>query len=568
MTNSHNETTEIRPDGTIPWLRKYPQNIDWYASFEARPLYDLLDATVERFPENNCTNFLGKTRSYNEIGEEITRLAAGLQSIGIEKGMKVGLFLPNCPTYIIFYFAILKVGGVVVNYNPLYAVEELEYQIKDSQTEILVTLDLKILFDKVDALLHSGSLSKAIICPFADHLPPLKSFAFKFLKRSDLSFPFQAGHGSKLISIDQLLQHNESFVPVAIDPKVDLAVLQYTGGTTGTPKGAMLSHANLYINIQQILQWAPDMKFGEEKVMGILPFFHVFAMTAVMNYGIAIGAELILMPKFQLDDAMKLINRLRPTIMPGVPTLYNTLMNHPDMESSDFSSLKFCISGGAALPLTIKHRFESLSGCTLIEGYGLSETSPVATANPLDGPVKEGSIGIPCPRTILSIRSLENPESELPPGESGEICISGPQVMSGYWNKPEQTKDAFVGEFFRTGDVGYMDDDGFIFIVDRIKDLIITSGFNVYPRRIEDVIYQHPAVEEVTVIGIPDEHRGEVPKAFVKLRAGQSANAKDILTFVEPKLSKIEWPTEIEFRDELPKTMVGKLSKKELREKS
>lgn len=300
--------------------------------------------------------------------------------------------------------------------------------------------------------------------------------------------------------------------------------------------------------------------------MGILPFFHVFAMTCVLNYSVAIGAKMVLLPRFELGPAIKLMAKNGPTSMPGVPTLYNALMNAPNLPANAVKHLKFCLSGGAPLPLEVKRGFEAVSGCALVEGYGLSETSPILTANIPGGVVVEGSIGIPFPQTVISIRSLEDPNIEVPLGEKGEICAKGPQVMRGYWQAPEATADVFVGDFFRTGDVGYMDERGYIFIVDRIKDLIICSGFNVYPRKIEDAIYQNPAVGEVTVIGIPDDYRGEAPKAFVKLKEGASLSTEELMAFLEPKLSKIEMPEEIEFRDELPKTMVGKLSKKELRD--
>jgi long-chain acyl-CoA synthetase len=299
--------------------------------------------------------------------------------------------------------------------------------------------------------------------------------------------------------------------------------------------------------------------------MAILPFFHVFAMTTIMNRGIANAAMMILLPRFDVDMALKIIRETKPTIMPGVPTLFNALRNHPKLKPEDLKSLRSGISGGAPLPVELKRNFEKEAGVIIVEGYGLSETSPIATCNPLDGPVKEGSIGLPVPRTLISLRSLDDPAQEVPLGEKGEICIAGPQVMKGYWNKPQETEAVFVGEFFRTGDVAVMDEDGFIYIVDRIKDLILCSGYNVYPRRIEEAIYQYPAVEEVSVIGIPDEYRGEAPKAFIKLREGQSATESEIMKFLEPKLSKIEMPAEIEFRDALPKTMIGKLSKKELR---
>jgi long-chain acyl-CoA synthetase len=304
---------------------------------------------------------------------------------------------------------------------------------------------------------------------------------------------------------------------------------------------------------------------GEERFLCVIPFFHVFAMTALMNFAISKAAQMVMLPRFELNQTLKLIDKTKPSFMAGVPTLFNALSKAPDLKKYDLSSLKFCNSGGAPLPLEVKREFEKVSGCKLVEGYGLSETSPVTHCNPADGPVKEGSIGLPLPGTIVSLRDLEAPEREVPLGEKGEICILGPQVMKGYWNKPRETADAFVGEYFRTGDVAYMDDEGFAYIVDRIKDLIICSGFNVYPRRVEEAIYEHPAVQEVTVIGIPDKYRGEAPKAYIKLRVSQSATAEEILKFLEPRISKIEMPSEIEFRDELPKTLIGKLSKKELK---
>jgi long-chain acyl-CoA synthetase len=353
--------------------------------------------------------------------------------------------------------------------------------------------------------------------------------------------------------------------PVAIDPMKDVAVLQYTGGTTGTPKGAMLTHANVYVNVQQVSSASPDLADGVERVLGVLPFFHVFALTVVMNLGIAHAAEIIIMPRFALDDALKLIDKTRPTIMPGVPTLFNAIMNHPQIGSFDLSSLKFCLSGGAALPIEVKQRFEAVTGCKVVEGYGLSESSPVVTCNPLEGPVKPGSIGMPLPGTIISLRDLGDPTKEVPVGEKGEICISGPQVMLGYYKRPQDTAEQMVDGFLRTGDVARMDEQGYFFIEDRIKDLIISSGFNVYPRRIEEAIYEHPSVAEVTVIGIKDKKRGEAPKAFVRLKPGMSVTVPELCEHLAARISKIEMPSAIEFRDELPKTMIGKLSKKELK---
>ena len=548
-----------------PWLKRYPEGVDWNTAFKPMAVYDLLDSAVQKYGARPCTNFLGKTLTYREIGQRVGQAAAGLKALGVRKGSKVGLFLPNSPTYLIYYYGILKAGGTVVNYNPLYTLEELTFQLRDSETELLITLDLKLLFDKVQALLEAGTLPRAIVASFPALLPGAKSVLFKLFKGKDIARPDKSPVAAKVI-LDATVMDNEADArAVPVDPANDVAVLQYTGGTTGTPKGAMLTHANISINCQQGAAWAVNLEHGRERALAVLPFFHVFAMTAVMNFAVSQGAELIIMPRFVLDDAMKLIDRGKPTVMPGVPTMFTAILSHPRLKSFDLSSLKYCVSGGAPLPVELKQRFEQLTGCKVVEGYGLTEASPSVTCNPVEGPVKEGSIGQPLPGTIVSLRDLADPSKEVGLGEKGEICVKGPQVMRGYWHKPEETANQFVGDFLRTGDVGVMDEEGFIFIVDRIKDLIICSGYNVYPRRIEEAIYQHRAVEEVTVIGIQDEYRGEAPKAFIKLKAGMVATADDIRRHLESRLSKIEMPAEIEFRDALPKTMIGKLSKKELK---
>jgi len=549
----------------FPWLNNYPTGITWDTHFKPESLGAVLDRSVAAYGARTCTNFLGKTSTYSEIGTLSNRVAKGLQALGVGKGTKVGLLLPNCPAFVFFFFGILKTGATVVNCNPLYTVEELDHQIKDSETEFLVTLDLAALFEKADALLDRGSLKKTIICPFPAMLPVVKSLLFRLLKSKDLASPNKARNLSRIIFESDVLDNDGAYSKTDIDPDQDVAVLQYTGGTTGTPKGAMLTHANLSINIQQLKAWGTNLR-DEEKILGALPMFHVFAMTTVLNFGVACGFELILLPRFDLEQALKLIGKMKLTIIPGVPTIYNAILHHPKSKTTDLSSLKLGISGGAALPIEVKRGFEQLSGCALVEGYGLSETSPVATCNPVENTTVEGSIGLPLPATLISIRDIDEHVKELPIGQDGEICIAGPQVMPGYWNKRQETKDTFTGKFFRTGDVGHMDEDGYIFIVDRLKDMINCSGFKVYPRRIEEAIYEMEAVEEVTVIGIEDEYRGEAPIAYIKLREGHSATAEDVFAFLKPKISKIEMPREIEFRDELPKTMIGKLSKKELRE--
>ncbi|KAB2940846.1 long-chain fatty acid--CoA ligase [Hyphomicrobium sp.] len=549
----------------MPWLDHYPPGVDWHMPLKVAPLYTLLDDAVERFGELTCSNFLGKTLSYAEIGEQVERATLGLQRLGVKKGTKVGLFLPNSPTFIVYFFAVLKAGGTVVNFNPLYTVAELSQQVKDSDTELMVTLDLKVLFDKVEALLEANCLKRAIVASFPALLPVTKAALFRLFRSKELARPLASPQREKIVLEAEVMAGAGRPEPVPIDPLKDVAVLQYTGGTTGTPKGAMLTHANVYVNVQQVAAAAPDVQDGVERVFGVLPFFHVFALTVVMNLGIAHAAEIIIMPRFALGDALKLIDKTKPTIMPGVPTLFNAIMNHPKIDSFDLSSLKFCLSGGAALPIEVKQRFEAITGSKVVEGYGLSETSPVVTFNPLEGPVKIGSIGMPLVGTVISLRDLADPTKEVALGEKGEICVKGPQVMSGYYKRPQETAEQTVGEFLRTGDVARMDEHGYFYIEDRIKDLIISSGFNVYPRRIEEAIYEHPAVAEVTVIGIKDKKRGEAPKAFVRLKPGVSVTVEEMFIHLEPRISKIEMPSAIEFRDELPKTMIGKLSKKELK---
>jgi long-chain acyl-CoA synthetase len=547
-----------------PWLKRYPAHVDWHRRTRPAAVHQLLDDAAARYGVRPCTHFLGRTLTYREIGALVDRTAAGLQALGVGKGVNVGLFMPNCPTFVVYYFAILKAGGTVVNYNPLYAHEQLAGQVHDSETGLMVTLDLAVLFNKVEALLRDGTLERAVVASFTSLLPGGKSLLFRLLKRRDLAKPHKSAVRHKIVRDADLLAQAWALVPPAIDPDEDIAVLQYTGGTTGTPKGAMLSHANVTANAAQSVAWASGLGEADERVLAVLPFFHAFAMTAVMNFGLMRGAEIILMPRFVLDEAIELIDRMRPTVMPGVPSMFVAILGHSRRAPYDLSSLKYCVSGGAPLPVEVKRELEALTGGKVVEGYGLSEASPVVTCNPPDGPVKPGSIGQPLPGTVVSLRDLADPAVEVPLGEKGEICVKGPQVMKGYWRRPEETAQQFVGEFLRTGDVGHMDEEGFCFIVDRIKDLIISSGYNVYPRRIEDALYEHSAVEEAVVVGIHHDWRGEAPKAFVKLRPGATASVEELRRHLEGRISRIEMPAEIELRGPLPRTMIGKLSKKEL----
>ncbi len=544
-----------------PWLAHYPDGIAWDQPIAVTPLAELFEEAARRYADRPCLDFLGRRYRYAEVLGLVNRAAKGFAALGVKPGVRVGLCLPNTPTYVIAYFAILKAGGTVVNYNPLYVERELEHQIEDSGTEIMVTLDLKQIHPRIEAMLDRTRLKTVVVCRMASILSPVKSVLFRVLKRSELaSIPQDGRH----VDFDALLANDGAMAPVRVDPRRDVAVLQYTGGTTGVPKGAMLTHANLVANARQVQAWFPGMALGEERMLAVLPFFHVFAMTVILNMGLAAGAELVMLPRFDTLQVLKTIARRKPTLLPGVPTMYKALLSHPDVARHPMRSIRYCISGGAPLPMELKRQFEEATGCVLVEGYGLSEASPVCACNPLTGVNKEGSIGLPLPGIMVQIRALDDPDRALPPGEKGQVVLSGPNVMAGYWNKDEESRRTIVGGWLFTGDVGLMDEDGYVFLLDRLKDLIICGGYNVYPRMIEEAIYQHPDVVAVCVIGVPDDYRGQSPKAFVQLKPGASLTAEQLKDFLRDKISRIEMPKLIEFRAELPKTAVGKLSKKEL----
>ena len=526
------------------------------------PLYQMLDEAVAGFGDRPCIDFLGKRYTYAEIGDLVARAALGFQHLGVKKGVNVGLCLPNTPYFVICYFAVLRAGGTVVNYNPLYVERELKYQIEDSDTSIMVTLDLKQIYPKVAAMLEeTSSLQRVVVCRMVDILPSGYNVLYSALKRSELAvIPDDLRH----VAFAKLIANDGNAKQVAIDPSTDIAVLQYTGGTTGVPKGAMLTHANLTANARQCVLWFSEARPGEERMLAVLPFFHVFAMTVALNAAMLLGAEILLVPRFDLDDLLELIGRKKPTLFPAVPTIYTAINAHPERAAHDLTSIRFCISGGAPLPQEVKQQFEAGTGCVVIEGYGLSECSPVACITPISGQYKPGTVGLPVPGTVVEIVSLTDDTVVLPPGERGEICIRGPQLMKGYWNRPEDTERTLKGGRLHTGDIGIMDEDGYTAIVDRIKDLIIAGGFNVYPRTVEEAIYLHPSIEEVVVAGVPDAYRGQTVKAYVKLAAGASLGEAELRTFLKDKLSPIEMPKKIEFRDSLPRTLIGKLSRKDL----
>jgi len=554
-------TRGAQAERPYPWEKSYPAGVDWQLEVEARTLPELLDEAVRAYPERPCLSFRGKSYRYRAVGRLVDRAAKGFQALGVSRGIKVALMLPNCPYAVICFYGVLKAGGTVVNVNPLYSGYEIERQVADAGARILVTLDIKGLYEKVSGLAREdGHVEKLIVCRMKGVLRFAEKVVFDLLKRREVAaVPDDERH----LSFERLVDNDGDFAPPAIDPMSDVAVLQYTGGTTGFPKGAQLTHANLYVNAAQLVLWAPDVALGREKSLAVLPLFHSFGMTAVMNLSLWIGAEMVLLARFQTAEVLATIHREKPTVFIGVPTMFSALTTARDVAKYDLSSLRVCISGGAPLPGELQRRFEALSGCTLVEGYGLSEASPVCTVGPLGGG-KPGSVGLPLPGTVIDIVSLEDPDRRLGIGERGEVCITGPQVMVGYANRAKENVSIFQGARLHTGDVGYLDEDGYLYIVDRIKDLILSGGFNVYPRQVEEVMHLHPAVEEVAVCGVPDAHRGEIVKAFVKLRQGAAVNAAELREFLRDKLAPFQMPRQIEFRETLPKTLIGKISKKDL----
>jgi long-chain acyl-CoA synthetase len=491
-------------------------------------------------------------------------LLRACKKIGIKKGDRVGLCLPNCPYFVVAYYAILKIGATVVNFNLLYTFTEIEQQILDSKISTMITIDLKPVYKKVEQCSLSTQLEKIIYCSLADMLMPTKKYLFKVFQFYQLA---RIKKSANKISFNDVINNGKTITPVDIYPKTDIALFQYTGGTTGAPKAAMLTHSNIVSNTVQISLWlkSGNVKTVHNKFLAVIPFFHVFSMTAVMNMGFHSKAEIILLPRFNLKQVLQVIDKKKPTVFAAVPSIFNAINHYKNLNKYDLTSLATNISGGAPLPLLVKENFEKNSAGLLVEGYGLSEASPVLTCNPPHNAGKSGSIGLPLPGTEVAIRSLKDISVTEAPGSQGELVARGPQIMQGYWNRDKESKETLLdGGWLRTGDIGYMDEDGYVFITDRLKDIIISNGYNVYPRVIEEALYSHSDVSEVIVIGIPDEAKGETPKAFVALKQNATVDAETLLDFAKGKLNPIERPTSIEIRKELPKTLIGKLSKKEL----
>jgi len=550
-----------------PWIKSYPAGMRWDIEIEAAPLQKILDDAVAKWPDRPAVEFMGKRLSYRELGAMTDRAAKGLQQLGVGPGVHVGLYLPNSPHCVVAFFAILKAGGTVVNYSPLDAAKVLEHKIGDSQTDLLFTLDLAALYPNMAGMLGKTRLQRLIVGNLGEMSPAPDAVNAQLKAGRQLA---EVAWDEQHVRFAALLDNDGRYTRHAVaDPADCIAVLQYTGGTTGLPKGAMLTHTNLRAAVEQFAQSTrgepPILIEGEERFLGVLPPFHIYALAVNMLFGLRLGAELIQHSRFDPQAALQDIAAKKVSVFCGVPTMFTALIDHPDTARHDLRSLKYCGSGGAPLPVEVGQRYTAITGVGVSEGWGMTETSPSGTFTP-QGKAKAGSCGIPLPNIEIKLLALDSPTKYVAPGEKGEMCIRGPNVMKGYWKNPEATAESMTFDgLFRTGDVAYMDEDGYLFIVDRCKDMLLCSGFNVYPRVLEEAIYQHRAVAEVCVIGIPDEYRGQSPKAFVALKPGAAAfTLQELQAFLKDKIGKHEMIQALEIRDALPKTPVGKLSKKDL----
>lgn len=546
-----------------PWLCHYPQEIDPTYDYPRQNVAQFLIDAAQEYPTRPALEFMGKQLSYERLLEECCRFANALVRLGIGRQERVAIMLPNCPQTVIAYYGTLMAGCIAVLTNPLYKERELAIQLADSGAAAIITLD--VLYPRVRAAQARTTLRHAIITSIKDYLPFPKNVLFSLKMKKNVQ---AAGiiYDDKVHAFAPLLKSvPPKFMCAEIDGEHDLALLQYTGGTTSTPKGVMLTHQNLVANTMQSASWFYKVRRGEEIFLGALPFFHVFGMTILMNLCTLCRGMNVLVPKFEPSEMLRIIHKLRPTVFPGAPTMYISLINHPDTDRYDLSSIHTCISGAASLPLEVQEKFEAITGCVLIEGYGLTEASPITHANLLWGKRKNGSIGIPFPDTEAKIVDSYTGE-ELPQGEVGELIVRGPQVMRGYWNKPEETVTALRDGWLYTGDLGRQDEDGFFSIIDRKKDLIIAGGFNIYPREVEEVLYEHPCVKEAVVVGVPDSYRGETVKAYIVTRTGTQVTQEELNVWCRERMASFKVPRQYEFRSELPKTIAGKVLRRMLLE--
>ncbi len=544
------------------WHKSYAPGVPTSIDYDEITLPAALERTVRNHPDTVALIMMGKKITYRELGELVNRFANALADLGIQKGDKVAISLPNMPQAAIAPYAVLKLGAVVVMCNPLYTEAELTHQISDAGCKTAIVLDL--LVPRIKAIQPNTQIENIIACHIRDYLPfPAKQLFGRLIKK-EMHRNTDPNEG-----VHDFLDLVNKFPPdppagdVVID---DLAALQYTGGTTGLSKGAVLTHRNYSCNVQQLIAWLPDARDGEDTIMGIFPFFHAAGFTAVMHQSFFRGITIVLIPRPEPAIVLEMVRKHKPDWFPCVPTIYVGILSHPDFPKTDFSSVKGCVSGAAPLALETIREWEEKVGATIIEVYGLTETSVMSHANPWGGTTKVGSVGLAIPDTDCRIVDLETGEKEMPQGESGEITLAGPQVTQGYYNRPQETADAIRDGWFYTGDIGYIDEEGYLFIVDRKKDMIIAGGYNIYPRDIDEVLFEHPKIQEAAAVGLPDSYRGETVKAFVVTKEGETLTEEEVIAFCKEKLAPYKVPKMVEFMDELPKSNVGKVLRRKLRE--
>ena len=541
-----------------PWLKHYEAQVPPTLEYPDRPLHTNLEQSARKHPDATATIFLNAKMTYRELDELADRFAAALQQMGVNKGDRVAVYTANCPQFVIAYYGALKAGAIAVTFNPLYAAREVEFQLNDSGAEVMLAMSR--FYPIVKQIRARTPLKHVILTNIKEYFPPLTRLLFTLFKeRSEGDRQDISGDANTYWFQDLLSKAPAKPTPVEAKP-TDTACLLYTGGTTGVPKGAELSHANLMANAVMCRAWLHDAQEAQEVTLTALPLYHSYAMTTCMNQSMYLAGAMILIPNPRdIPGLMKTISKHKPTLFPGVPTMYVAFNNFPDIDKYDVSSIRACISGAAGLPVEVQTRFQELTGAKLVEGYGLSEASPVTHANPIFGWNRIGTIGLPWPDTEARIVDLETGKKELGVNEIGELVVRGPQVMKGYWNMPEETALVLREGWLHTGDIARMDEEGYFQIVDRKKDMIIAGGFNIYPRDVEEVLYENPRVKEAVVAGIPDPYRGETVKAYVVLKEGETATEEEIIEFCKGKMAKYKVPKMVEFRPELPKTMVGKV---------
>jgi long-chain acyl-CoA synthetase len=547
-----------------PWFKFWPEGVPKHIEYPEVPLFELLRKTAEKYPNKTALVYFDKGITYKELDLATDKFATALSDLGVKKGDKFAVFLPNIPQFIISYYGAIKIGAVVTAISPLYKERELEHQLNDSEAETIIVLDM--LYPIVEKVWEKTKLKRVIVTSLKEYMPSTLAFLGSLMGKIPSR---KVERKPNIYFFRELLSKYEASPPkVEINPKEDLVALQYTGGTTGTSKGAMLTHMNLVANAVMCFEWLRGTE-GDETFLAVLPLFHIYGMTTGMNAPIYAAGKIVMLPRFDPAATLNAIQKHKVTVFCGAPTMYAMLLAHPDLHKYNLTSVRFCISGSAPLPPEVQKKWMEKTGGVLVEGYGLTESSPVTHCNPLDRSMKTvrvGSIGLPWPDTDAKIVDIETGEKELKPGEVGEVVVKGPQVMKGYWKMPEETAMVLRDGWLYTGDIGRMDEDGYFYITDRKKDLIKYKGYSVYPREIEDVLYEHPAVKLCGVVGKPDPVAGEIPKAFVVLKEGMTATEKEIMEFVNEKVAPYKAIREVEFRTELPMTMVGKVLRRVLQE--